>query len=61
MMCTGKIKDNKILRMARGLNSLPGFISLVLISPVLLGVFIPMLTYHNTKKAYEKKNIQQSA
>lgn len=61
MMSTGKIKDNKILRMARGLNSLPGFISLVLISPVLLGVFIPMLTYHNTKKAYEKKNIQQTA
>lgn len=56
MMTTGKVKGNKILQMARGLNSLPGFISTVLISPVLLGVFIPKLTYYNTKKAYERKN-----
>ena len=59
MMCTGKIKENKILQMARGLNSLPGFISLVIISPVLLGVLIPKLTYYNTRKAYEKESQQQ--
>lgn len=55
MMCTGEMKGNKILQMVRGLNSLPGFISTVLISPVLLGVLIPKLTYYNTRKAYERK------
>lgn len=56
MMSMGEVKNNKILQAARGLNSLPGFISTVLISPVLLGVLIPKLTYYNTKKAYEKKS-----
>ena len=41
--------------MARGLNSLPGFISTVFISPILLGILIPMLTYYNTRKANERK------
>lgn len=49
------IKHNKIAKMARGLNSLPGFISTVVISPILLGALIPMLTYHNTRKANAKK------
>lgn len=55
MKGTGELKHNKILKMARGLNSLPGFISTVFISPILLGILIPMLTYHNTRKANEKK------
>lgn len=56
MKGSGNIKHNKIAKMARGLNSLPGFISTVFISPVLLGILIPMLTYHNTRKANAKKN-----
>ena len=36
MKGSGNIKHNKIAKMARGLNSLPGFISTVFISPVLL-------------------------
>ena len=55
MKGSGEIKHNKITKMARGLNSLPGFISTVVISPILLGVLIPMLTYHNTRKANAKK------
>ena len=60
MMCTGKVKENKILQMARGLNSLPGFISTILISPVLLGVLIPKLTYYNTQKTYKKQHEQKA-
>ena len=48
------IKNNKIAQVARGLNSIPGLISTFIISPVLLGVLIPMLTYYNTRKAHEK-------
>lgn len=55
MKGSGEIKHNKIAKMARGLNSLPGFISTVFISPVILGILIPMLTYRNTRKANAKK------
>lgn len=58
---SGNIKHNKIAKMARGLNSLPGFISTVFISPVLLGILIPMLTYHNTRKANAKKMAEKQA
>ena len=61
MKGTGDIKHNNIAKMARGLNSLPGFISTVILSPVLLGVLIPKLTYYNTRKAYEKKHQQKMA
>ena len=33
---------------------MPGLISTFLISPVLLGVLIPKLTYFNTRKAHMK-------
>ena len=59
MKGTGEIKHNNIAKMARGLNSLPGFLSTVVLSPLLLGVLIPKLTYYNTKKAYEKKSQPQ--
>lgn len=59
MKGSGAIKNNKIAKMARGLNSLPGFISTVFISPVILGILIPMLTYHNTRKANAKKMAEQ--
>lgn len=61
MKGSGNIKHNKIAKMARGLNSLPGFISTVFISPVLLGILIPMLTYHNTRKANAKKMAKKQA
>lgn len=61
MKGAGNIKHNKIAKMARGLNSLPGFISTVFISPVLLGILIPMLTYHNTRKANAKKMAEKQA
>ena len=61
MKGSGNIKHNKIVKMARGLNSLPGFISTVFISPVLLGILIPMLTYHNTRKANAKKMAEKQA
>ena len=54
MKGSGNIKNNKIAQFARGLNSVPGFISTFIISPVILGVLIPMLTYSNTRKAQEK-------
>lgn len=60
MQGSGNIKNNKIAQFARGLNSIPGAVSTFLISPILLGVFIPMLTYHNTRKAHEKV-LNQSA
>ena len=60
MQGSGNIKNNKIAQFARGLNSIPGAISTFLISPILLGVLIPMLTYHNTRKAHEKV-LNQSA
>ena len=61
MKGSGNIKHNKIAKMARGLNSLPGFISTVFISPVLLGILIPMLTYHNNRKANAKKMAEKQA
>lgn len=50
-----KSEANKILSFARGLNSVPGVITTFLISPYLLGWFIPRLTYANTRRIHEKK------
>ena len=50
----GKGKQGAIAKIARGLSSVPGFISTVLISPILLGWFIPRLTYSNTRKKHAK-------
>ena len=50
-------KKSSISKMARGLSSVPGFISTVLISPILLGWFIPRLTYSNTRKKHATMNI----
>ena len=48
------IKKNKITTVARGLNSLPGVLSTFIISPVILGCLIPLLTYSNTRKTHAK-------
>ncbi len=53
-------KKSSISKMARGLNSVPGFISTVLISPILLGWIIPKLTYSNTRKKHAKMNFNQN-
>lgn len=50
-------KKSSISKMARGLSSVPGFLSTVLISPILLGWFIPRLTYSNTRKKHATMNI----
>lgn len=49
----GTGKTNKILAFARGLNSVPGLIATFIISPYILGWFIPNLTYANTRKMHE--------
>ena len=55
MKGTEGAKANKIAQTVRGLNSLPGMIATFIISPVLLGVLIPKLTYKNTRKSVEAK------
>lgn len=50
-------QKSSISKMARGLSSVPGFLSTVLISPILLGWFIPRLTYANTRKKHATMNI----
>ena len=47
-------KKGSIVKMARGFNSIPGFIVTVIISPIILGVIIPMITYANTRKTHAK-------
>ena len=54
MKSSGKIVDNKIFQFAKNYNSIPAFVSTFLISPLLLGVIIPSITYRNTRKAHEK-------
>ena len=61
MKGSGDIKNNHIAKFARGLNSLPGVVSTFVISPIILGVLIPMLTYHNTRKANAKKLQEKAA
>ena len=50
-----KIQPNKIFSKARGLNSVPAFLMTLLVSPFILGWFIPRLTYANTRRIHEKK------
>ena len=56
-----KPKNNKILSFARGLNSLPGFIATFLISPLLLGIIIPEITYANTRRIHRKAAEEKAA
>ncbi len=53
----GLHKQSSISKIARGLSSVPGFISTVIISPIILGWFIPRLTYINTRKAHAKMEL----
>lgn len=49
---------NKITSFARGLNSVPGILTTLFISPYILGWFIPRLTYRNTRRIHEKQDIE---
>ena len=54
-------KKNGILKHAKGLNSIPAFLVTFLISPYLLGWFIPRLTYANTRRLHEKAEQEKQA
>ena len=56
----GKGKKGSIVKIARGFNSIPGFIVTVIISPLILGVIIPMITYANTRKTHAKKDYSKA-
>ena len=49
-----EIKGNKLLSYAKGLNSMPAAIATFVISPILLGWFIPTITYRNTRRIHAK-------
>ena len=49
-----KTKGNRILSYAKGLNSMPAAIATFAISPILLGWFIPTITYRNTRRIHAK-------
>lgn len=56
MMGTGNSKRiNKIASFAKGMNSIPAFLVTFLVSPAILGWFIPRLTYANTRRLHAKK------
>ena len=50
-----KAKGNKLLSFVKGLNSMPAFITTFAISPIILGWFIPRMTYANTRRIHAKK------
>lgn len=54
-------KRNKIASFARGLNSVPGLLTTFLISPYLLGWFIPRLAYKNTNRIHENQDRERAA
>ena len=57
-MMSGVKKEGKIpniMSSARGLNSVPALLTTFLISPVILGWFIPRLTYANTRRIHAKQ------
>ncbi len=55
-----KKNGNKIASFARGLNSIPSFLVMFLISPFVLGWFIPRLTYANTRRLHEQAEKQKT-
>lgn len=60
MKGTKNINKNKIFTFARGMNSLPGLVTTLLISPYILGWFIPRLTYKNTRRIHAKQDRQKA-
>lgn len=56
MKTASKGSNSKITAAARGLNSLPGLLTTIFISPYILGWFIPRLTYRNTRRIHAKED-----
>ncbi len=56
-----KPKGNGITSFARGLNSIPALLTMVFISPYILGWFIPRLTYANTRRIHENQEREREA
>ena len=56
MKGASKGKANKITSLARGLNSMPGLLATLFISPYILGWCIPRLTYRNTRRIHAKED-----
>jgi len=56
----GKNGMNKMLTKARNLNSVPGLVATMILSPIILGVLIPKLTYRLTNKAHEEEQAKKS-
>lgn len=54
-------KGNKLLSYAKGLNSMPEAIATAIISPIILGWFIPNITYANTRRINAKKEKERAA
>lgn len=61
MKSVKKPKGNGITSFARGLNSIPAMLTMVFISPYILGWFIPRLTYANTRRIHEKQEKEREA
>ena len=56
MKSASKGGNSKITAFARGLNSVPGLLTTIFISPYILGWFIPRLTYRNTRRIHAKED-----
>lgn len=56
MKTASKGGNSKITALARGLNSVPGLLTTIFISPYILGWFIPRLTYKNTRRIHAKED-----
>lgn len=55
------VKKNKLLSHVKGLNSIPAAIATFAISPIILGWFIPTITYANTRRIHAKKDREAAA
>ena len=53
--------NSKITAIARGLNSVPGLLTTLFISPYILGWFIPRLTYWNTRRIHANEDREREA
>lgn len=60
MKYASKGSKSKITATARGLNSLPGLLTTLFISPYILGWLIPRLTYRNTRRIHAKEDRERA-
>ena len=60
MKYASKGSKSKITATVRGLNSLPGLLTTLFISPYILGWLIPRLTYWNTRRIHAKEDRERA-